>query len=608
VGNKSKTSTRTRHDTDTDTTRNEMDTDGNDSDEYSYTYSDESGEDEFNSECSDTPMNAEKSGAVVSQSRISVEIYSPKNSSMGDPDGPQINMTSTTELYTVLIARVNEFAELFQLPQSVAHVLLRYARWNKERLCELYTSDPDKIVKDAGVAARHALGLDTTSSDARCHYNQQPSTGVMTRRQSSAQKRACDICFDDEYLPSDMIQMPCKHEFCLDCWKIFIATMMKDGHTCIRKTCPQDGCHELITEEEVAKIAPELLQKYQSYQLRSFVELNGTSRWCPGPGCERVAALCTDTTGASSLQFTDSTIIATCDTCCTSFCLKCGEEPHAPLVCKYLSRWHEKCRNESETANWILTNTKACNRCSARIEKNQGCNHMTCQQCKHEFCWICMGDWVDHGATTGGYYRCNRFDQEDDGGAAGPTDQSDAAKAKRELDRYLHYYKRYHGHAEAQKFAKKQLKETEEWIMRLQETSDNSTWTDVEFLKTANEQLVECRRVLKYTYCFAYYMPVRAVVMPGPEAEAGGGGLVTRQASANSAVSAGTADEEMNTAKMQKEQFEYHQEMLERFTENLSELVEKPLGEINRESVVNQTRVVNNFMKNILKYVEDEFL
>ena len=136
------------------------------------------------------------------------------------------------------------------------------------------------------------------------------------------------------------------------------------------------------------------------------------------------------------------------------------------------------------------------------------------------------------------------------------------------MDRYLHYYKRYHAHAEAQAFAQKQLKETEQRMVLLQESSVSAKWSDVEFLKQANEQLIECRRVLKYTYTFAYYF---------------------------------TDD----SKKAQKECFEYHQEMLERFTENLSELSEKPLAEMDRTSVVNQTRVVDRFMKNILKYVED---
>jgi hypothetical protein len=29
------------------------------------------------------------------------------------------------------------------------------------------------------------------------------------------------------------------------------------------------------------------------------------------------------------------------------------------------------------------------------------CNHMTCKQCGHHFCWICMGPWSAHGEATG---------------------------------------------------------------------------------------------------------------------------------------------------------------------------------------------------------------
>lgn len=32
---------------------------------------------------------------------------------------------------------------------------------------------------------------------------------------------------------------------------------------------------------------------------------------------------------------------------------------------------------------------KQCEQCSSPIEKNGGCNHMTCTHCKFEFCWIC---------------------------------------------------------------------------------------------------------------------------------------------------------------------------------------------------------------------------
>ncbi len=53
---------------------------------------------------------------------------------------------------------------------------------------------------------------------------------------------------------------------------------------------------------------------------------------------------------------------------------------------------------------------------------------MTCRQCKFEFCWICMGPWTDHGASTGGYYKCNKYDP-----AAPTKDEQDGAKAKAEV-------------------------------------------------------------------------------------------------------------------------------------------------------------------------------
>jgi len=35
--------------------------------------------------------------------------------------------------------------------------------------------------------------------------------------------------------------------------------------------------------------------------------------------------------------------------------------------------------------------------------------HMKCVKCKHEFCWLCLGDWSIHGESTGGFYSCNKY-------------------------------------------------------------------------------------------------------------------------------------------------------------------------------------------------------
>lgn len=48
--------------------------------------------------------------------------------------------------------------------------------------------------------------------------------------------------------------------------------------------------------------------------------------------------------------------------------------------------------------------TKSCPGCGSRIEKNEGCMHMTCTKCRYEFCWECLGPWAVGGGT--GCMRC----------------------------------------------------------------------------------------------------------------------------------------------------------------------------------------------------------
>ena len=63
--------------------------------------------------------------------------------------------------------------------------------------------------------------------------------------------------------------------------------------------------------------------------------------------------------------------------------------------------------DHDQDVEWINYNTKKCPNCHSNIEKNDGCNQMTCVKCKHVFCWECLGDWKIHNKRTGGFYTCN---------------------------------------------------------------------------------------------------------------------------------------------------------------------------------------------------------
>ena len=75
-----------------------------------------------------------------------------------------------------------------------------------------------------------------------------------------------------------------------------------------------------------------------------------------------------------------------------------------------------------------------CPKCNICIEKNGGCNHMQCYNCKHDFCWMCLGDWKTHGSE---YYECSRYKENPN-----IAHESAHAQAREALKKYLHYFER----------------------------------------------------------------------------------------------------------------------------------------------------------------------
>jgi ariadne-2 len=59
---------------------------------------------------------------------------------------------------------------------------------------------------------------------------------------------------------------------------------------------------------------------------------------------------------------------------------------------------------------------------------------MQCYNCKHDFCWMCLGDWKSHGSE---YYECSRYKENPN-----IAHESVHAQAREALKKYLHYYER----------------------------------------------------------------------------------------------------------------------------------------------------------------------
>lgn len=265
----------------------------------------------------------------------------------GERDG--VRMLESSDLFPLMKRRLQEVTEVLSIPESAAAVLLREHKWAKERLFEAFCTDPERVQEQCGVRGRCFRG---DRSSAR-HANVSGILHPLHTRSKPAQQQAlkeCTICCEIEIPQAEMFAMPCGHEFCRECWRGFVECIIDEGPASIRHTCPQSGCREVVTEDEVRHVAPSLISKFELYQLRSFVEINGMTRWCPGPGCSRVAM-------SNSSGFVG---VAECN-CGTRFCTRCGEEPHSPSSCAELSRWREKCKVNAADLLFALATFSHCN-------------------------------------------------------------------------------------------------------------------------------------------------------------------------------------------------------------------------------------------------------
>lgn len=67
---------------------------------------------------------------------------------------------------------------------------------------------------------------------------------------------------------------------------------------------------------------------------------------------------------------------------------------------------------------------------------------MTCRMagCHYEFCWLCLGDWKEHTNSTGGYYKCNKFESMNDDEKK--NNKCNIDKEKSVLEKYVFYFDR----------------------------------------------------------------------------------------------------------------------------------------------------------------------
>ena len=206
----------------------------------------------------------------------------------------------------------------------------------------------------------------------------------------------CEVCYEEvNEEDKNLNTIPCGHLFCTHCWFNYLKTSILEAKVDNIK-CMNHECQEIMTDEFILKhlsVDNILVEKYLKFKKRAEIIKDKNKKLCPNPDCD------------SYLQKSASTKYVKCENG-HKYCFECLKPPHGKKSCDY--------KIEKEFMKWKKgKRVKRCPRCQMYTEKNEGCNHMTCVNCKYQWCWLCEGTYT-YGHYNSGRCSGQQFTKADD--------------------------------------------------------------------------------------------------------------------------------------------------------------------------------------------------
>jgi len=217
----------------------------------------------------------------------------------------------------------------------------------------------------------------------------EPTATITTQQSVKIQETypyTCPLCFE-EFLERKHLYrvVGCRHLYCRQCVTQYYALNVKDGK-CVVK-CPQPTCPQEILFRNVKELVPDdVFLLHQRLTLRVNANTNNFI-WCPGDNCK---------SKLSKSQAKAGVVI--CYKCKLRVCFKCSEWEHPGVPCYDAHELTDK-KIKSEREAKVLfeqwqaesgVKLKICPKCGACIERTEGCSHMVCKICQHQFCFVCL--------------------------------------------------------------------------------------------------------------------------------------------------------------------------------------------------------------------------
>ncbi|KAH8667653.1 hypothetical protein BGZ60DRAFT_564826 [Tricladium varicosporioides] len=192
----------------------------------------------------------------------------------------------------------------------------------------------------------------------------------------TSQQTDCIACWTEAIEP---IRTSCGHLYCKDCFANQ-ASSVSESDLPLHCFGAEGTCDHIFSIEELkSMLSPMSLEKLFQVSFTTHIRSHPKEfQYCPTPDCPQIYRL--TKSGDSFL----------CSTCLAVVCTTCNVLSHDGMTCQ---EYKEISSDDGSKAlqRWAKENdARSCPVCKILIQKSEGCNHMTCKQCKAHICWFCM--------------------------------------------------------------------------------------------------------------------------------------------------------------------------------------------------------------------------
>ena len=244
---------------------------------------------------------------------------------------------------------------------------------NEKKDINLYINNNNKIIEN-----------DNNNSEKNINFNNNENESIINVSQTN--EKNCILC-ESEVSSAELEsnQLPCSHLFCSECYFQYLKEKINSNLNITSIVCMQYKCPTILTKEFILnqiKKDESLSKKYERFLNKAIMHQNSNKKNCPEPNCE------------SYLEYkNDNNYYLTCENG-HKYCFKCLRKWHGKKKCSKLI--------ERDFKKWKKGKiVKQCPKCGMWTEKIDGCNHMTCLECKFQWCWLCKGAYSDMHFVVG---------------------------------------------------------------------------------------------------------------------------------------------------------------------------------------------------------------